>query len=141
MSVWVLGANSGSKSSTEIKKPTAASEELRAKLGVGSKTGCWSKSRVLPLPAAHTTTGGAGTRLSQPSSPPLDTLQPSYLMRNNLDFPISLPNPSPPKPPAGGASQQGSLLFVLTLPCRSKGPSKALPEFLVWPLINFYREP
>ena len=61
MSVWVLGANSGSKSSTEIKKPTAASEELRAKLGVGSKTGCWSKSRVLSIPTQRHQRGSQNT--------------------------------------------------------------------------------
>ena len=44
--------------------------------------------------------------------------------------------PSTPWPQ--GASQQGNLLFVLTPPCCRKGPNKALPEFLVWPLINFY---
>ena len=61
-------------------------------------------------------------------------------MRNNLDFPISPPpGLTPPHPPARGASQLGSLLFVLTLPLCSKGPNKALPEFLVWPLINFYQ--
>ena len=29
-------------------------------------------------------------------------------------------------------------LFVLPTPCCSGDPNKALPEFLVWPLINFY---
>ena len=40
------------------------------------------------------------------------------------------------RPRAG--SKQGNLLFVLTPCCCSGVPSKALPEFLVWPLINFY---
>ena len=40
--------------------------------------------------------------------------------------------------PHQGANKQGKLLFVLAPPCCSGGPNKALPEFLVWPLINFY---
>ena len=35
-------------------------------------------------------------------------------------------------------SEQGYLLLVFTPSCCSTSPNKALPEFLVWPLINFY---
>ena len=37
-----------------------------------------------------------------------------------------------PQPPLQGK------LFVLAPPCCSRDPNKALPEFLIWPLINFY---
>ena len=36
-----------------------------------------------------------------------------------------------------GVSKPGTLLFVPTARCYSKGPNKVLPEFLVWPLVNF----
>ena len=39
------------------------------------------------------------------------------------------------------ASKQGNLLLVFAPPAPPhciKGPSKALPEFLIWPLTNFY---
>ena len=40
--------------------------------------------------------------------------------------------------PPQRASKQGNLLFVFALPCWSRDSNKALPEFLIWPLINFY---
>ena len=40
--------------------------------------------------------------------------------------------------PSQGTSKQENLLFVLTSHCCSRGLSKALSEFLVWPLVNFY---
>ena len=40
------------------------------------------------------------------------------------------------RPPSG--SEQGNSLLVFTPLCCSKSPSKALPEFPVWSLINFY---
>ena len=33
---------------------------------------------------------------------------------------------------------KGTCYFVLTPLCGSRGPNKALTEYLVWPLINFY---
>ena len=45
-------------------------------------------------------------------------------------------HPYPAHPSSG--SQQGNLLLVLAPPCCSRSPNKALPEFLVWLLINFY---
>ena len=53
----------------------------------------------------------------------LDTPLPSSHRRNQLTL--------------TSVSKQGNLLFVLSAPCCSRYPSKALPEFLVWPLINF----
>lgn len=38
----------------------------------------------------------------------------------------------------GASKQRADLLCVLTPPYCSRGPSKGLPEFLVWPLIDFY---
>nr|XP_030719679.1 uncharacterized protein LOC115857032 [Globicephala melas] len=40
----------------------------------------------------------------------------------------------PPPPPLW--SEKGNLLLFLTPSCCSRGPSKALPEFLVWPLLT-----
>ncbi|KAM9042441.1 ferritin light chain-like [Megaptera novaeangliae] len=36
-------------------------------------------------------------------------------------------------------SEQGSLLSVFPPSCCSMNTNKALPQFLIWPLINFYR--
>ena len=41
-----------------------------------------------------------------------------------------------PSPSLG--SEQGNVLLVFTPTCCSRGPNKGLPEFFVWPLINFY---
>ena len=64
---------------------------------------------------------------------------------NHLSHPSRLtPGPMPtitpykePAHPSLG-SEQGLLLLVLTTPYCITGPNRALPEFLVWPLINFY---
>ena len=56
-------------------------------------------------------------------------------------FPTQGLNPGPCTPykeQIQGASKQENLLFVLTPLCYSGSPSKALPELLVWPLVNFY---
>ena len=78
---------------------------------------------------------------------PLHTTSPKG-WANHLNHPFGLtpghtPTLTPYKeqahPPSQGASKQrGDLLCVLTPPCCSRGPSKGLPEFLVWPLIGFY---
>ena len=39
--------------------------------------------------------------------------------------------------PSQQADKQGTLLSVLKYPCYSRGPNKALSEFLVWPLVKF----
>ena len=95
----------------------------------------WSKSRGLGAKAGyctcplHTTPPKRWAKhLSHPSGRPLDTPLPSPHIRNKLASP----------PPARGASKRGKPLFVLTPPCCSRGPNNALPEFLVWPLINFF---
>ena len=85
-----------------------------------------SKSRVLRMPPALNTTKGGGQTISAaPLAWLLDPPLPSPRIRNQL-------------PPPWGASEQGNLLLVLAPLCCSKGPRKAVPEFLVWPLVNFY---
>ena len=81
----------------------------------------WSKSRILRLPPAL----NAGWGLSHPSGHPLNTSPPSPCIRNKLY-------------PTQERSKQGNLLFILAPLCCSRGPRKALPEFLVWLLVNFY---
>ena len=55
-----------------------------------------------------------------------------------------LSHPSGPNPPSThlrdqlSGSEQGNLLLVFAPSCCSLSPSKALPEFLIWPLVNFY---
>ena len=77
----------------------------------GAKAGVGSKSRVLCTSPEHSTTKGAGG----PTSGHAPTLTPYK---------------QPAHPTSG--RERGKLLHV------SGGPNKALPEFLVWPLINFY---
>ena len=90
------------------KNPTVTSEMPRAKAGYSA----WCLHTALPR--------GWADHLSRPLDPPLS----SPCIRNQL------------APPSG--SEQGNLLLVFTHSCCSMSPSKALPEFLVWPLINFY---
>ena len=71
---------------------------------------------------AHSTTKG----VDRPPKPPL---------RPNPG-PTCIPYKQPARP--GSWSKQGKLLLVFTPSCCSKNPNKALPEFLAWPLINFY---
>ena len=61
---------------------------------------------------------------------------------NHLRYPSSLtpdstPQTKDPAPPALG-SEQGNLLLVFAPHCWSRGPSKALLEFFIWLLVNFY---
>ena len=72
----------------------------------------------------HLTRGWA-THLSCPSAQPLDTSLSSPLIRNKLA-------------PPWGVSKQGNLLSVFIAPSWSRGLHKTLPEFLFWPLVNFY---
>ena len=72
------------------------------------------------MPRALNTIKGLG----KTPKPPLDTA------------PTLIPHNDQARPTRGG--QQGNLLLVLTPDCCSWGPKKALPEFLVWPLINLY---
>ena len=88
------------------------------------KQGIRNKSRVLCMPAACTPLEGWAEHLSRPSSP-----TPEYT-------PTLTPYKEPARPALG--SEQGNLLLVFTPSCDCRGPNKALPEFLVWSLVNFY---
>ena len=78
---------------------------------------------------------------------PLHTTSPKG-WTNHLSHPFGLtpghtPTFTPYKEQAhpltqGASKQRADLLCVLTPPCCSRVPSKGLPEFLVWPLIDFY---
>ena len=50
--------------------------------------------------------------------------------------PTLIPYKEPTHPHLG--TKQGNLLLVFAPFCYSRDPNKALPEFLDWPLINFY---
>ena len=63
--------------------------------------------------------------LSHPPAPPLD-LRPTLT-------PFKGPAPHPPTP-----SKKGNLLLVFSPSCCSTSHNKALPEFLIWPVTNFY---
>ena len=83
-----------------------------------------NKSRVLSMPPAYNIVGGVSTTPKPPLRPDLDhTLTSPHIMNKFI--------------PSLGANRQGNLLLVLT-PCYSRGPSKALLEFLMWTLVNFY---
>ena len=107
------------KDTKRPKNSNAASEEQ------GAKAGC-------PPPSPHTTphTGPPpkawADHLCHPSSP-----TPRY-------SPTLTPDKELAHPPRHPGNQQGNLLLVLAPLCCSRDPKKALPEFLVWPLINFY---
>ena len=56
-------------------------------------------------------------------------------------WPMNPPLPSPylkDQLAVPSGSEQGKLLLVFTPSCCSWSPNKAFPQFLVWPLINFY---
>ena len=99
------------------------------------KTNChfWSKNRVLGAKAGYC-----------PCS--LHTI-PSKGWTNHLSYSSSpTPRHTPPFPyvrsqltPTQGAIKQENLFLVLSPSCCSRGPLRALPEFLVWLLVNFYK--
>ena len=97
---------------TETKKPNCHFEEAETKAEY-----CACLLHSMPPE-------GWASRLCHPSSHPLNTSPPSPRMRKLY--------------PTQGGSKQGNLLFILTPLCCSRGSSKALPEFLVWLLVNFY---
>ena len=96
----------------KTKNLTATSEELGAKAG------------HCACPLHSTPPKGWADHLSHTSGP-----TPGHT-------PTLTPYKKPARPPSG--SKQGNLLLVLAPPCCSRGPNKALPEFLVWPPVNFY---
>ena len=97
----------------KTKTPTAISEEL------GAKAGYWA------CPLHSTPPRGWADHLSHASGP-----TPGHT-------PALTPYKEAAHPPWEGNLEQGNLLLVLAPPCCSRSPRKALPEFLVWPLINF----
>ena len=112
--------NSGPKRYKETKKPNCHFWRAWSKSrGWGPRAGYCAHPLHTPPPK------GWAKHLSHPSGP----------------TPGHTPTLTPYKEqarPSQGANKQGNLLFVLTAHCCSRGPSKALPEFLVWTLINFY---
>ena len=96
----------------KTKNPTATSEEPGAKAG------------HCTCPLHKTPPEGWADHLSYPSS----------LTPGNTS---TLTPCKEPARPALTKGEQGNLLSVLAPPCCSRGPSKALPAFLVWPFINF----
>ena len=76
------------------------------------------------MPPAHNTSRGWANHPSHASGP-----TPGHT-------PTLTPYKEPAHPLLG--NEQGNLLLVFVPPCGSRGPNKALPEFLVWPLINFF---
>ena len=113
-----LGQIMDKKIQKDQKSPTANSEEP------GEKQGPGSKSRVLHMHPAHTTTKGVG-------KPPKPPLWPDLWTR-------PYPHPIEGSSSSSLGSKEGNLLLVFTPSCCHRSPNKALPEFLVWPLINFF---
>ena len=74
---------------------------------------------------AHSTTKGVGR-------PPKQLLWLELLPISSTLTPFQGPASSP------SGSEQENLLLVFTSLCCSRSPSKALSEFLVWSLINFF---
>ena len=112
-------ANSGQKIERDQKTQLLLFKSSEQNTGSAAKAGYCACPLHTPPPK------GWAKPLSHPPARPLDTPLPSPHIRNKL---------APPR----GASKQENLLFDLAPRCCSRGPNKALPEFLVWPLINFY---
>ena len=64
----------------------------------------------------------------------------NHLRHPSGPTPGHTPSLTPYKEPAhpSSGSKQGKLLLVFAPSCGGRSPSKALPEFLGWPSINFY---
>ena len=92
---------------TKRQKTPAATSEK-------SETKAW----LLYMVHAHSTTKGV-------SKPPLDQPYPHL-----YEGPAHLPHPL-------SGSKQGNPLLGFAPSCCSRSPNKTLPEFLLWPLINF----
>ena len=101
----------------KTKQPTATSEEPGAKAGVGRE------SRVLCLHPALSTTYGVGGSSRLPLAQALGT--------------VLAPHKDQLAPTVGSEQVRGPVVCSWFSLC-SRGPDKDLPEFLVWPFINFY---
>ena len=88
--------------------------------GVGSKAGYWACTLHTAPPRGW----------GRPPKPPLRP--------DPGSVPTLTPFKAPACPPPTSEREQGHLLFVFAPMCYSTSPNKALPEFLIWPLINFY---
>ena len=115
-----LGQIMNNKIPKDKKAPLALLKSWAEKQGAGSK----SRGLGMPLHSAPTKQWA-----SHPNHPSGWTPGPA-------------PTLTPHKEPAhhlNSGSGQGQLTaLVLAAPCCSRGPNKAFPEFLFWPLINFY---
>ena len=101
----------------KTKQPTATSEEPGAKAGVGRE------SRVLCLHPALSTTYRVGGSSRLPLAQALGT--------------VLAPHKDQLAPTVGSEQARGPVVCSWFSLC-SRGPDKDLPEFLVWPFINFY---
>ena len=99
---------------------------IRYKKDTNHFWGARSKSRVLRMIPAHSTTNGVGRPPKLHLMPdPLDPPSPSPHLRNQLS-------------PRHLREWARHMFLVFTPSCTRASPKKALPEFLVWSLINFY---
>ena len=92
---------------------------------LGQKQGIRSKSRVLPMLSAYNSIQG----VDKP---------PKLLLQSDPQTHPTFPYVRNQLTPARGAIKQENLFLVLAPCCCSRGPIKALPEFLVWLQVNFY---
>ena len=105
---------------TKTQLPLPKSQEQKQMFG--------SKNRVLSMPPAHRATKGWADHLSHCAPPG----------RTPGHTPTLAPCTEPVSPCQPQGREPGNLLLVLAPLCSSRIPDKTLPEFLVWPLINFY---
>ena len=103
-----------------IYKETKKNPQLPLLKSREQKQGVGSKSRVLGMPSAHTTTKGVGRSPKPPLRPTLDTPLPSPHIRNQLACPLS---------PSERASKGNCYLFSLP-PTAIGAPVKPCLNFL-----------
>ena len=108
----------------KTKNPTATSEEPGAKNSVlRAKAAYYICSLHTALPK------GWARHISHPSSPTPGHTPTSPRIRNQLRH---------TPPPCSSRSEQGNLLLVFAPHCGLGSSGKALPEFLVCLLVNFF---
>ena len=131
-SACAAGADSGQKIQ-ESKKPICHFWRAWSEKAEGQE----QKQGAAQAPLHAIPLKGWADHLSSPPARPLDAPLPSAHIRNKL---TTTPGSNGAGGGVGGreASKQENLLIVLTRPCCSRDLNKAVPEFLVWPLINFY---